>query len=381
MDKLTAERIATMGMEAILDVVLALLEGQRPTLLAGRDDAPHDFLWRLYTKVHPRDGVAMERALLRLLAGFVYEDGPQPSPKGADRLLLLIGRVFADESLRLRAQPVDCLLEIVRGSRRDLYRQIDSRNLHLRALQTLVAIGWKGSRKFWRKQYALGGADYATIVFAGIEEVRLRDAVAWCKKELAESPHEGAPLRALFLGLPWLVAKHGRKAVQRQVNKQYLMGALTHNQRAELRRFGKLLDLDIKSLRSGMLGELSRDVLEQLYRALQLVPTQHVKTRKNLRRDLQRQLLDLSYRSPSRLVRPTVEGDILLGLAQAAEASGRQWSRDWSVALRERLKIVVDTSVAPWDNVALGEALGLIERHIPLPVAEACEEFLKIVDW
>jgi hypothetical protein len=49
-------------------------------------------------------------------------------------------------------------------------------DLHRRLLQTLIALGWKGTLEFWREQFERAPLRYSGLVFAGLSRIALQHA-------------------------------------------------------------------------------------------------------------------------------------------------------------------------------------------------------------
>jgi hypothetical protein len=82
-------------------------------------------------------------------------------------------------------------------------------NLHLRALQTLVALRHRGEPQFWRRQFSIGRDAYATATLGGLAICGIAEAFDWLKGKATEP----AAFAALMRLLPKLAEEYPQEIV------------------------------------------------------------------------------------------------------------------------------------------------------------------------
>jgi hypothetical protein len=172
-----SDKVNAMSTKELGKFIGISLSGNLP-LADDYSAVPSVLLLELFHQLNPSVRQAFEDILLQDLSDLAQNDlSIWRSDKG-DELLLLIAAVFGD-SHRQNA-PVDLLMYIIEQN----WRLRDKLpNLHWRAAQTLVRVGFRAEPEFWRKVYQQGGASYAGPVFAGLSLSDLEDALEWLQAE------------------------------------------------------------------------------------------------------------------------------------------------------------------------------------------------------
>lgn len=176
-----------------------------------RTISPYVFLKRVYHQLDPYVREAFHDAVLQHLADFASKKKAEWQAEVADQLLLLVGAVFRD-SPRSNA-PIDFLISITEQER---FFQIEAqKNLHKRALQSLISIKYKANTEFWITQFKKGGDEYASIALSGLSLNSISITFEW----IIDNASNNAVVNALFRRLPLLVKEYDCENISSHLRK------------------------------------------------------------------------------------------------------------------------------------------------------------------
>lgn len=171
---LDIQSIAELSQGDLRDWVWERLHGDDPAFGSAPGQMPHYLFFLIYPKLNP----LTRENLQTIILDFIRDLGQDPKSawqgEAGDELLQLVDPILVDSPRKQEA--VDLLLQIVDSP------QIFGRsepNLHLRALQGLVTLGYAGNANFWLRQFASGGDRYAPVVLEGLALIDVSDAFDW----------------------------------------------------------------------------------------------------------------------------------------------------------------------------------------------------------
>jgi hypothetical protein len=169
---LDVSSVATLSREEIADWVRRRLRGE--DYLIASDVKQGEPSYYLLASIYPnldRDSRSyMRSGVAQFLDEMSREEQTWRGDAGHS-LLLLAQRLREAEFVR----PIRKMAESSVFS--DQASRTDYEGLHLRVLQSLVALKWRGSPQFWLTQFARCPRVYGPVVFAGLGMISIRNAM------------------------------------------------------------------------------------------------------------------------------------------------------------------------------------------------------------
>ena len=163
------------------------------------DDSPHAAVSAVYLLLDPTTRRELDLIVLGLLKAIPYADPAWPID-AVRELLLVIDPILFDSPHRHSA--IDDVLALV-AAEQDVLRE--RHTAYAESLQALLALGYRGSVRFWREAYEQGGPDYAELVAGALMEIDPSVALEF----IASLTWNDAAESALFGILPTLIDDKG----------------------------------------------------------------------------------------------------------------------------------------------------------------------------
>lgn len=202
--------------------IRAVLREENPNEGGYRDELPHGFIKRVYRELNPLVRAAFGDATLSHLNDLANNHESEWQGNSADELLLLVGALFSKS--KTSEGHISLLLHIAEQNR---FRNKNSPNLHLRALQTLVRTGYRATPNFWKEHYRIGGKPYTSTILAGLSTINLSVTLEWLKEQAAEYSELNDVLFNAFINrLPWLSQIYGAHEIEKLINSHKVMEIL-----------------------------------------------------------------------------------------------------------------------------------------------------------
>ena len=170
--KLDITSVASLSQDELRAWISARLHGEDTAVPgdARQGEPPHYLLAQIYPELD-RDS---RRYIRQIVQGFLRDMSRNPNSswrgESGHALLLLAQRLGENEFIPLIREMAED------GKFFAPLEEQGAGDLHQRLLQSLIALGWQGTREFWREQFERAPLRYSGIAFAGLSRIALQHA-------------------------------------------------------------------------------------------------------------------------------------------------------------------------------------------------------------
>lgn len=174
--KLDINSVANLSLDELRAWISARLHGEDTAVPGDRrqGELPHYLLAQIYPELDRDSRPRIRKIVQEFLRDMSRNPNSSWRGESGHALLLLAQRLGEDEFIPLireMAQDGKFFVPPQEGE-----EEQGAGDLHWRLLQSLVALGWQGSREFWREQFERAPLRYSGVAFAGLSRIALRHA-------------------------------------------------------------------------------------------------------------------------------------------------------------------------------------------------------------
>lgn len=176
--KLDLAAVEALSKVELRDWIFARLHSQDMLVPGGFGQAemPHFLLAQIYPQLSRPARQDMENIVQDFVHSMARRNDSAWRGDAADELLMLAQTVCGGTTIN---QAVIGYIEEMAQALHFFNANNDGQiDLHYRLLQSLVALGWRGTPTFWREQVRLAPNRYVGVAFSGLALISLKEAVA-----------------------------------------------------------------------------------------------------------------------------------------------------------------------------------------------------------
>jgi hypothetical protein len=253
------ETVKDLSFDNLRNWIKEVLFNKDPGAGGDKTDLPHGLLKRVYHEIDPKVREVFQDAVLLHLKDLSQNPYSEWLGEQGDELLLLVSSIFHAPIHSRR--PVDLLLSMANQKR---FLSTERKNLHRRALQTLVSIRYRAHPEFWYEQYQIGGNEYAPIILAGLSLRDISKAFEWIK----ENASNEAAITALFNRLPLMMEEYGGDKISPYLRD--LIPILSNPFLEELQKHAERLNVELGNIGNEVFRSWGKNQLKELAKQLRL---------------------------------------------------------------------------------------------------------------